>query len=35
MFYLDYDLPQLTKIAEEQVRLFDAERLIIPKPSGN
>ena len=32
MFYLDYDLPQLKKIAEERLRIFDAERLKIPKP---
>lgn len=32
MFYLEYDLPQLTKIAENKLRDFDEERLKIPKP---
>lgn len=32
MFYLDYDLPQLIRIAEGKIRDFDKERLTIPKP---
>lgn len=32
MFYYDYDLPQLIKIAEDKLRGFDEERLTIPKP---
>jgi hypothetical protein len=32
MFYLEYDLPQLVRIAEDKLRNFDAERLTIPKP---
>lgn len=32
MYYLEYDLPQLTKIAEDNLRNFDAERLRYPKP---
>jgi hypothetical protein len=31
LFYLDYDLPQLVKIAEDKLRAFDMERLEIPK----
>ena len=31
MFYLDYDLPQLVKIAENKIREFDEERLTTPK----
>ena len=32
MFYLEYDLPQLIRIAEDRLRIFDAERLKVPKP---
>ncbi|MDR1508965.1 MAG: ImmA/IrrE family metallo-endopeptidase [Synergistaceae bacterium] len=32
MFYLEYDLPQLIRIAEDRIRIFDEERLTIPKP---
>jgi hypothetical protein len=32
LFYLDYDLPQLIRIAENKLRAFDKERLTIPKP---
>lgn len=32
MFYLEYDLPQLVRIAEDKLRVFDSERLKIPKP---
>jgi hypothetical protein len=32
LFYLDYDLPQLIRIAEDKLRSFDEERLTIPKP---
>ncbi|MDR0695954.1 MAG: ImmA/IrrE family metallo-endopeptidase [Christensenellaceae bacterium] len=32
MFYLDYDLPQLIRIAEDKLRSFDEERLKTPKP---
>jgi hypothetical protein len=32
LFYLDYDLPQLTRIAEDKLHVFDKERLTIPKP---
>ena len=32
MFYLNYDMPQLIRIAEDKVRDFDKERLTIPKP---
>lgn len=32
MFYLQYDLPQLVRFAEDKLRDFDAERLTVPKP---
>lgn len=32
MFYLQYDLPQLVRIAEDRLRNFDSERLTVPKP---
>lgn len=32
MFYLDYDLSQLIRIAEDKLCAFDKERLTIPKP---
>lgn len=31
MFFYNYDLPQLEKIAEEKLRDFDVERLTVPK----
>ena len=32
MFYLNFDLSQLNRIAEDKLRAFDKERLTIPKP---
>lgn len=32
VYFLEYDLPQLTRIAEDYLKDFDAERLRYPKP---